>query len=117
LLLKVHFASFAPLLLILINLIPLAGLITPVKGFFRLAGNLIARPFAIALVIGIYAHCLRPGTDNVLRLPPEDLRLPFQVSAVLLVLLEALGCWIGLRILVHGPEQRTFDDLKRRRRR
>jgi hypothetical protein len=36
------------------------------------------------------------------------LRLPFQISAVLLVLLEALGCWIGVRIFVHGSEHRAL---------
>jgi hypothetical protein len=101
------FPKFAPPLLILINLIPVAGLVTLAKRLPRLAGSLITLPLAVALVIGIYAHFLSPGTDNIFRLPPRDLRLPFQISAVLLVLLEALGCWIGVRIFAHGSEQGT----------
>jgi hypothetical protein len=58
---------------------------------------MITVPLAIALVIGFGAHFLSPGTDNVLHLPPSEWRLSFQISAVLLVSLEALGCWIGLR--------------------
>jgi hypothetical protein len=101
------FPKFAPPLLILVNLIPVAGLIALAKRLPRLAGSLITLPLAVALVIGIYAHFLSPGTDNIFHLPPGDLRLPFQISAALLVLLEALGCWIGVRIFVHGCEQRA----------
>lgn len=89
---------FFPPLLILFNLFPVAGLVALAKGFRKLAGSMIILPLAIALVIGTYAHFLSPGTDNVLRMPSGDLRLSFQISAILLALLEALGCWIGLRI-------------------
>jgi hypothetical protein len=92
---------FFPPLLILFNLFPIAGLVALAKGLRRLAGSLITLPLAIALVIGTYAHFLSSGTDNNLRMPSGDLRLSFQVSALLLVLLEALGCWIGIRIFAH----------------
>jgi hypothetical protein len=48
-------------------------------------------------VIGFSAHFLSSGTDNVFRMVPGEWRLSFQISAVLLVCLEAPGCWIGLR--------------------
>jgi hypothetical protein len=102
------FPRFAPPLLILINLIPVCGVVALTKGLPKLAGSLITLPLAIAMVIGIYAHFLSPGTDNIFRLPPGDLKLPFQISAVLLVLLEALGCWIGVRIFVHESGQRAL---------
>jgi hypothetical protein len=85
-------------LMILVNLFPVAGLVALAKGFRKLAGSMIILPLAIVLIIGTYAHFLSAGTDNILRMPPGDLRLPFQISAVLLVLLEALGCWVGIRI-------------------
>jgi hypothetical protein len=87
-----------PPLLILFNLFPVAGLVALAKGFRKLAGSMIILPFAIALVIGSYAHFLSSGTDNILRMPSGDLTLSFQISAVLLALLEALGCWAGIRI-------------------
>jgi hypothetical protein len=102
------FPRFAPPLLILVNLIPVVGLVALAKRLFRLAGSLISLPLAIALLIDIYAHFLSPGTDNIFRLPPGELNLPFQISAVLLVLLEAIGCWIGVRIFVHGSEHRAL---------
>ena len=90
-----------PSLLILFNLFPVAGLVALAKTFRKLAGSMIILPLAIALVIGTYSHFLSPGTDNILRMPSGDLSLSFQISAVLLVLLEALGCWVGIRIFAH----------------
>jgi hypothetical protein len=90
--------TLAILLLILINLVSVAGLVAFAKGFRKLAGSMIVIPLGVALVIGGYTHFLSAGTDNVLRLPPGDLRLPFQVSAVLLMLLEGAGCWIAVRM-------------------
>ncbi len=92
------FPRVAILLLLLINLFPIAALFAFAKGFPKLAGSMIILPLGIALVIGGYTHFLSAGSDNVFRMAPSELTLPFQVSAVLLALLEVLGCWIGLRI-------------------
>ena len=92
---------FFPPLLILFNLFPIAGLVALAKGLRKLAGSMITLPLAIALVIGTYAHFLSPGTDNILCMPSGDLRLSFRISALLLVVLEALGCWIGIRTFAH----------------
>jgi len=91
--------GFALVLLIAINLVPVVALIAFAKGWPKLAGSMILLPFAVALVIGAYTHFLSPGSDNVLRMPSGEFRLPFQVSSVLLVVLEALGCWVGVRML------------------
>ncbi len=92
------FPRTAILLLVLINLLPIAGLFVFANGFPKLAGGMIIIPLGIALVVGGYTHFLSTGSDNVLRMAPSELTLPFQVSAVLLALLEALGCWVGFRI-------------------
>ena len=94
--------KFFPPLLIVLNLFPVAGLFALAKGFPKLAGSMIVLPLGLALVIGTYAHFLSPGADNILRMPPGDLRLTFQISAMLLELLEALGCWVGIRIFAHS---------------
>ena len=91
----------ALLLLIVINLFPIAGLLAFANGHFRLAGGLIVVPFSVALAVGGYTHFLSAGTDNVFQMSSGELRLPFQVSAVLLAVLEALGCLIGLRMFMH----------------
>jgi len=96
-----NFPKLAIPLLIVVNLLPIVGLVVLAKGYRKIAGFLIIFPLGIALIIGVYAHFLSPGTDNVFHMPPGDLALPFQASAVLLVLLEGLGCWVGLRIFAH----------------
>jgi hypothetical protein len=97
------FPRLAILLLILINLFPIAGMFAFAKGFPKSAGSMIIVPLGVALVIGGYTHFLSAGSDNVLRMAPSALRLPFQVSAVLLALLEALGCWVGFKVFVFPP--------------
>lgn len=92
--------------LILVNLLPVVGLVALAKGYLKLAGILIIVPLGIALVIGAYQHFLSPGTDNVFHMPPGDLRLPFQASAALLSFVEGLGCWFGFRIFVHATGTR-----------
>jgi hypothetical protein len=60
---------------------------------------MILAPLGIALIVGTYAYFVNDGADNVFRMPPGDLRLQFQISAVLLTLLEAVACWLALRML------------------
>jgi hypothetical protein len=92
------FPGLAILLLLLINLFPIAALFAFAKGFPELAASMIIIPLGIALVIGGYTHFLSAGSDNVLHMASSALRLPFQVSAVLLAILEAAGCWVGFGI-------------------
>lgn len=101
LLLKVQPSTpwFAALLLVVANLLPIVGLFAFAKGRYNLAAGLIALPLSVALLIGGYTHFLTAGSDNVFRMPPGALRLPFQISAVLLAVLESLGCFLSLRML------------------
>jgi hypothetical protein len=104
---------FFPPVLILFNLFPVVGLVALAKGLSKLAASMIILPFAIALVIGTYAHFLSSGTDNILRMPSGDLRLSFQMSAVLLVLLDAIGCWVAIRIFAAFVGATCVEHLKR----
>ena len=91
-----------PPMLILVNLLPVAGLILFAKGSQKIAAGLVTVPLGVALVIGFGAHFLSSGNDNVFHMPPGELRLPFQVSAVLLVVLEAVGAFLGLQMFWLG---------------
>lgn len=94
--------GFLPPLLIAINLLPVAGLLTFAKGFPRLAGILITVPLGTAFVIGAYSHFLSSGSDNVLHMAPRGMTFWFQASAVLLAVLEGLGCAAGIQMLLLG---------------
>jgi hypothetical protein len=98
----------ALVLLVAINLLPIVGLVAFAKGHHKLAGGLIVVPFGVALAIGGYTHFLSAGADNVFQMPPGELRLPFQVSAMLLAVLEAVGCWIALRMFIHDGNGRPL---------
>jgi hypothetical protein len=89
--------------LILTNLVTVAGLVVFAKGLPKSGATMIVIPLGIALSIGTYTHFLSAGSDNVLRMPATGLTLAFQASAVLLTVLEALGCWIGVRMFLSTP--------------
>jgi hypothetical protein len=49
-----------------------------------------------AFLFGIWNHFLLPGSDNVAHMPPGVWQQLFQVTAVLLTILQAAGTGIGL---------------------
>jgi hypothetical protein len=96
---------FLPPILILVNLLPVAGLIVLAKGSQKLAATLVTVPLGVALVVGFGAHFLSSGNDNVLHMPPGALLLSFQTSAVLLMVLEAAGVLLGLQMFRLGKKK------------
>ena len=95
-----------PLFASLANLIPLAALIL-LWANFRKAGGWVLLFLAIPLAIGGYSHFLSTGSDNVFRMAPGELTFAFRVSAVLLLVLEFLGCWVSIQIL----RDRSFSTI------
>jgi hypothetical protein len=87
-----------PLFAALANIIPLIALISLWAHFPKLGAWLLLF-LAVPLAIGGYSHFLSPGSDNVLRMADGELTFAFRISAVLLLVLEFLGCWLGIRIL------------------
>jgi hypothetical protein len=87
-----------PLFAGLANIIPLIALISLWAHFPKLGAWLLLS-LAVPLAIGGYSHFLSPGSDNVFRMAGGELTFAFRISAVLLFLLEFLGCWLGIQIL------------------
>jgi hypothetical protein len=87
-----------PLFAALANIIPLIALISLWAHFPKLGAWLLLF-LAVPLAIGGYSHFLSPGSDNVFRMADGELTFAFRISAVLLLVLEFLGCWLGIRIL------------------
>jgi len=80
-----------------INAVPLIALIllwTPLR---RLAGLVLFLALGTGLVLGGYEHFI--GPDNMFRMAAGPWTVPFRMSAVLLLILEGLGCWIGIDLL------------------
>lgn len=74
-----------------------AGLVMLWHGAYRPAAVLILLPMGAMFAIGVTVHVLSSGPANVFDLPDSPWVVSFRVSAVLLLLLEAAGCWVAAR--------------------
>jgi hypothetical protein len=90
-----------PLFSSLANLIPLSAVILLWAHFPRVGASMLLF-LAVPLAIGGYSHFLSPGADNIFRMAPGELAVAFRVSAVLLLILESLACWVSIQILRHS---------------
>ena len=80
-----------------ISLVPTVALVLLWAHFLRLGGFLLFLPLAVGLIIGGAEHFVTPGPLNVFYMATTPWALPFRVTAVLLLVLELLGCWIAIR--------------------
>ncbi len=85
------------LIAILVNLIPFTALLLLWTRFRKIAGWLLLASLGIGLLIGTYEHFLSSSPDNVFRMAPGEWTLQFRITAVLLMIVEGLGCWIGVK--------------------
>jgi hypothetical protein len=65
----------------------------------RAGAALLLISMAGSLVFGVVNHFLIVASDHILHLPKGEWRLTFQITAFLLVAVEALGCWVGVLAL------------------
>jgi hypothetical protein len=93
----------ALLFAVLVNLFPAIALILLWANHRKPACGILLLFFVIPFAIGGYEHFLSSGPDNVFHMASGEWTLPFEVSAVLLALLELLGCWASVRILRASP--------------
>ncbi len=61
-----------------------------------------------AFLFGVWNHFLLPGSDNIGHVPPGVWQQPFQVTAVLLTILQAAGAAIGLWCLSEARGTHPF---------
>jgi hypothetical protein len=83
---------------IVILLAPLLAGVMLLSRLWRAGGWLLAAAMAGALVFGVYKHFIAAGADNAFTLARSAAALQFQITAVLLAILEAIGCWAGIRV-------------------
>jgi hypothetical protein len=73
----------------------------------RFGAELLALTMGGALVFGLVNHFIIDSVDHVSQVTHSTWRLPFQASAVVLLLLEAAGVWIaGAAIVAKQPASR-----------
>jgi hypothetical protein len=90
-----------------INAAPVIGLILLLLRIDRPAATLIFLPMALLFAIGAYEHFVSFGPNSVFGIPASEWASSFRVTAVLLIILELLGCWIGARSWMLQMRERT----------
>jgi hypothetical protein len=65
----------------------------------RAGAWLLLVSMAGSFVFGAYYHFLLNSPDNVSHVSAGSYRMAFQITAVLLALTEALGCWVAAWVL------------------
>lgn len=85
-----------------LGVLPLIALVLLWTSFRRAGIRLLLFSMAGALLFAGYHHFVLHGPDHILEVPPGAWRTVFQVTAVLLLILEAFGCWLSIRLLRRG---------------
>ena len=63
----------------------------------RIVGWVLLVLLSTALGAGVYEHFLGPGPNTIFRVPHTNWTADFRASVFVLLVLEILGCWLGLR--------------------
>jgi hypothetical protein len=75
--------------------------------FYRIGSWLLLGSMAGSLLFTIYNHFIIISPDRVSQVPFEGWGLLFQSTAILIIVIDGLGCWIGRQVLkpVQQPEE------------
>lgn len=75
--------------------------------FDRIGSWLLLNSMVMAILFGIYNHFIAIGPDRVSQVSFEGWGLLFQMTAILTLIVDGFGCWIGLWALkmIYQPEK------------
>ena len=79
-------------------LLPIAGFILAWRGAVRFGVALFSTAMAVSLLLAGVLHFVIPNPDHVASIPTGPWRLPFQASAILLVIPDVIGTVIGVSL-------------------
>lgn len=85
-----------------IGLAPFASIILLRMRRWQVGSIVFLAAMAGALIYGVYNHFMLPGPDNVVSFPFGNWRVIFQVTAVLLAVIETLGTLLGLALVLRN---------------
>ena len=87
------------------GLLPATAFVLLCTRFRRIGGVLLAIALGIGLGIGTYEHFLGTGPNNVFLVGSRPYTAAFRASCVLLLILEIIGCAIGIQAARSRPLQ------------
>ncbi|GAA6617137.1 hypothetical protein [Scytonema sp. NUACC26] len=88
--------SFVGIVIFLIPIVAAVLLWTPL---YRIGSWLLLCSIAGSLLFAIYNHLIVISPDHVSQVSFEGWGLLFQVTAILILIVDGFGCWIGIRAL------------------
>lgn len=80
---------------VVILLAPIIAAILLWTQFYRIGSWLLLSSMVGAIVFGIYNHFLVISADHVSQVSLQGWGLLFQVTALLTLIVDGFGCWIG----------------------
>jgi hypothetical protein len=89
---------------IVIFLAPVIAAILLWTPFYRIGSWLLLSSIAGSLLFGIYNHFIVISPDHVSQVSLAGWGLLFQITAILIVIVDGFGCWIGLEALKTGRQ-------------
>ncbi|MBH8563975.1 hypothetical protein I8748_17595 [Nostoc sp. CENA67] len=92
---------------IVIFLVPIIAAVLLWTQFYRIGSWLLLGSIAGSLLFGIYNHFLVVSPDHVSQVSLAGWGLFFQVTAILILIVDGFGCWIGIWALkaIQQPEK------------
>jgi hypothetical protein len=92
---------------VVILLTPVIAAILLWTPFDRIGSWLLFASMAGAILFGIYNHFIVISSDHVSRVSFAGWGLLFQITAILTLIVDGLGCWVGVWALkaIQQPEE------------
>jgi hypothetical protein len=88
---------------VVITIAPLVAIVLLWTQFCRIGGWLLLGSMAGSLLFGIYHHYIAISPDHVSQISFTGWELLFQITAILIVIVDSLGCLISVWILKALP--------------
>jgi hypothetical protein len=89
---------------IVIFLTPLIAAVLLWTQFYRIGNWLLLGSIAGSLFFGIYNHYIVISPDHVSQIAFQGWGLLFQVTAILILIVDGIGCWVSIWALKAVPQ-------------
>ncbi|MEH2320035.1 hypothetical protein [Nostoc sp.] len=76
--------------------IPIIAAVLLWTQFYRIGSWLLLSSIAGSLLFGIYNHLIVISPDHLSQVSFADWGLVFQITAILILIVDGFGCWIGI---------------------
>ncbi|MEH2332776.1 hypothetical protein [Nostoc sp.] len=90
---------------IVIFLTPIIAAVLLWTQFYRIGSWLLVSSIAGSLLFGIYNHFIVISPDHVSQVAFTGWGMLFQVTAILILIVDGFGCWVGIWALKTTTQQ------------